>query len=137
MELSHEAVELRLWADNDSASYKRTGPALELLAKKMLRAIIKGFRYMKAFRAETVAILAKSRNTDDAQSVEEGYDVALKAMTRDYTVGDSVIVPDLEVRAGLLDIPKDKIPPVGKIYDFTLAHQVNAELDASHWKPAK
>jgi hypothetical protein len=37
MELSHEAVELRLWADNDSASYKRTGPALELLAKKMLR----------------------------------------------------------------------------------------------------
>ena len=37
----------------------------------------------------------------------------------------------------LLDIPKDKIPPVNKIYDFTLAHQVNAELDASHWKPSK
>jgi NitT/TauT family transport system substrate-binding protein len=108
-----------------------------VLAKKILRAIIKGFRYMKAFKAETVAILAKSRNTDDQQSVEVGYDVALKAMTRDYTVGDSVIVPDLEVRAGLLDIPKDQIPPVNKIYDFTLAHQINAELDASHWKPAK
>lgn len=36
-ELSHEAVELRLWADNDSVSYARTGPALELLAKRMLR----------------------------------------------------------------------------------------------------
>ena len=108
-----------------------------VLSKKILRAIIKGFRYMKAFKPETVAILAKSRNTDDEQSVEEGYDVALKAMTRDYTVGDSVIVPDLEVRAGLLGIPKDQIPPVNKIYDFTLAHQINAELDASHWKPAK
>ena len=40
------------------------------------------------------------------------------------------------VRAGLLGIPKDKLPPVNKIYDFTLAHQVNAELDAGRWKPA-
>ena len=33
---SHEATELRLWADNDGPSYKRsTGPALANLAKKM------------------------------------------------------------------------------------------------------
>ena len=33
---SPEATELRLWADNDGASYKRsTGPALANIAKKM------------------------------------------------------------------------------------------------------
>jgi ABC-type nitrate/sulfonate/bicarbonate transport system substrate-binding protein len=108
-----------------------------VLAKKMLRAIIKGFRYMKTFKPETIAILAQNRKTDDVHAVEDGYNVAIKAMTRDYTVSDAVILPDLEVRAGLLDIPKDKIPPVNKIYDFTLAHQINAELDAARWKPTR
>lgn len=35
--MEDEAVELRLWAENDGATYKRTGAALELLAAKMLR----------------------------------------------------------------------------------------------------
>lgn len=106
-----------------------------VLAKKMLRAVIKGFRYMKAFKPQTLTILEQAHQTTDVAAVEKGYDLAVKAFTRDYTVSDREILPDLTVRAGLLDIPKDKIPPVSKIYDFTLAHQINAELDASRWKP--
>jgi ABC-type nitrate/sulfonate/bicarbonate transport system substrate-binding protein len=106
-----------------------------VLAKKIIRAVIKGFRYMKTFKPQTLAILEKTHATSDVVAVEKGYDMAVRAFTRDYTVSDSVILPDLIVRAGLLDIPKDKIPPVNKIYDFTVAHQVNAELDASRWKP--
>jgi len=108
-----------------------------VLAKKMLRAIIKGFRYMKAFKPETIAILEKAYQTDDTHAVETGYDMALKAFTRDFTVSDAVIAPDLAVRAALLGIPKDQIPPINKIYDFTLARQINAELDASRWKPVR
>lgn len=108
-----------------------------VLAKKMLRAIIKGFRYMKAFKPETIAILEKAYPTDDPHAVETGYDVEVKSFTTDYTVPNAVIVPDLTVRAGLLGLTKDQIPPVNKIYDFTLAHQINAELDASRWKPAR
>ncbi|HEV8021309.1 MAG TPA: ABC transporter substrate-binding protein [Candidatus Lustribacter sp.] len=108
-----------------------------VLAKKMMRAIIKGFRYMKAFKPETIAILQKAYQTDDAHAVETGYDYASRAFTRDYTVSDAVIVPDLTVRAGLLGISKDQLPPLIKIYDFTLAHQINAELDAAHWKPTR
>jgi hypothetical protein len=48
-----------------------------------------------------------------------------------------VTVPDLTVRASLLGITKDQIPPINKIYDFTLAHQIDAELDASRWKPVR
>jgi len=108
-----------------------------VLAHKMMRAIIKGFRYMKAFRSGTIAILQKAYQTDDATAVAAGYAAAAKAFTRDYTVDDAVIGPDLAVRAAMLGITKDQIPPVNKIYDFTLAHQVNAELDASHWKPTQ
>lgn len=106
-----------------------------VLATKILRAVIKGFRYMKAFRPQTLAILEQTHQTSDLRAVEKGYDMAVRAFTRDYTISDAEILPDLTVRAGLLDIPKDKIPPVNKIYDFTLAHKINAELDASHWKP--
>lgn len=106
-----------------------------VLAKKILMPVIKGFRYMKTSRSGTLAILAQSHQTSDRRAVENGYDVALKAMTADFTVSDAVIMPDLAIRAALLGIPKDQIPPVNKIYDFTLARQINAELDASHWKP--
>jgi ABC-type nitrate/sulfonate/bicarbonate transport system substrate-binding protein len=108
-----------------------------VLAKKILRAVIKGSRYMKAFRPQTLAILEKTHQTADLAAVQKGYDLAVKSFTRDYTVSDAEILPDLTVRAGLLGMTKDQIPPVNKIYDFTLVHQVNAELDASHWKPAK
>jgi len=30
---------------------------------------------------------------------------------------------------------KDQIPPVNKIYDFTLAHQVMPNSTQVHWKP--
>jgi hypothetical protein len=106
-----------------------------VLAKKILRAVIKGFRYMKAFKPQTLAVLEKTHQTADLPAVEKGFDVAVKSFTRDYTVGDAEILPDLNIRASLINMPKDQIPPVNKIYDFTLAHQVNAELDASHWKP--
>jgi ABC-type nitrate/sulfonate/bicarbonate transport system substrate-binding protein len=106
-----------------------------VLAKKIMRAVIKGFRYMKAFKPQTLAILEKTHATDDVRAVEKGYDTAVRAFTRDYTIGDAEILPDLGVRAGLLGLAKDAVPPVNKIYDFTLAHEVNAELDASHWKP--
>ena len=106
-----------------------------VLAKKIVRAVIKGFRYMKTYRAQTLSILVGVQQTTDVAAVEKGYDLERRAFTRDFTVSDAEILPDLAVRAGLLGIAKDQIPPVNKIYDFTLAHQVNAELDATHWRP--
>lgn len=107
-----------------------------VLAKKVIRAVIKGFRYMKAFKPQTLVLLEKLHQTQDQSAIEAAYDQESKAFTRDYTMTDAEVMPDLAVRAALLGMPKDKIPPINKIYDFTLAHQVNAELDASHWKPA-
>lgn len=107
------------------------------LAKKIVRAIVKGSRYEKAFKAQTVAIVGKYQKPvahPHASEVEYGY--FMHAVTPDLTLGDENLASDLAVRAGLLDLPKEKVPPLDKIYDFSIVRAVNAELDASHWKPA-
>ena len=41
------------------------------------------------------------------------------------------------MRADLIGLPKEKIPPIDKIYDFSLVRAINAELDATRWKPSR
>ena len=106
------------------------------LAKKMLRAIIKGARYIKAFRSQTVGFSKfYQKETFSQKGSEYDYDELMQEITRDWTVDDALIQSDLTVRAGLLSIPKEQIPPIAKVYDFSLVRTINAELDKSHWKP--
>jgi hypothetical protein len=51
------------------------------------------------------------------------------------TAPADALIPDLAVRAQLLNIPKTEIPSIDKVYDFAIAQAVNAELDRSHWRP--
>jgi len=96
-----------------------------VLAKKMLRAIVTGARFAKAYEQQTFS--QRGSELDYAEFVQE--------LTPDWTVSDALIRSDLLVRAGLLNFPKDQIPPISKVYDFSLVRAINAELDASHWKP--
>ena len=108
-----------------------------ILAKRIVRAIVKGMRYEKRFKNGTVAILAKYQKPPHIHASEVQYDEFESAVTRDLTVSDEVIASDLEVRAALLGIAKDQIPPIDKIYDFSIVRAVNAELNASHWVPTR
>jgi NitT/TauT family transport system substrate-binding protein len=117
---------------------EKTLNANPALAKKMLRAIVKGARYIKAFRSETVAFSkAYEKETFSQRGSEYDYDEFMQEMTRDWTVDDALIQSDLNVRAGLLNIPKDQVPPIAKVYDFSLVRAINAELDKSRWKPSR
>jgi len=51
------------------------------------------------------------------------------------TAPADALIPDLAVRAQLLNIPKAQIPAIDKVYNFAIAQAVNAELDRSHWRP--
>jgi len=58
---------------------------------------------MKAFRPQTLAFSREDPPNHRCRAVEKGYDLAVSSFTRDYTVSDAVILPDLIVRAGLLE----------------------------------
>jgi len=106
------------------------------LVKKIVRAIVKGARYEKAFKSQTIAIVGKyQKPVAHPHASEVEYRYVMKAMTPDLTFRDDLIASDLAVRANLIGLAKDQIPPVDKIYDFSIVRAVNAELDAAHWKP--
>jgi ABC-type nitrate/sulfonate/bicarbonate transport system substrate-binding protein len=107
------------------------------LLTKMVRAIVEGARYLRAFKNESVAIVGKYQKADMLHADGAEYDEFMRSITRDDSVGDALIASDLDVRTGLLGIDKTTIPPIGKIYDFHIARAVNAELDAAHWKPKR
>lgn len=106
------------------------------LARRIVRAIVKGSRYEQAFKAQTIAIGLKYNPSVPPQQVSDEYDEFMHGRTADLTVKPEFAAADLAVHAGLMNIPKDQLPPLDKIYDFSLVRSVNAELDASHWKPA-
>ena len=106
-----------------------------VLARKIVRAIVKGSRYIRAFKAQTEAIEAKYDTTEAADVMSQDYDDFIQAESSDLTVTNADAQSDLEVRAALLGVSKDQIPPINQVYDFNLVRSVNAELDASRWKP--
>lgn len=106
------------------------------LVKSYVRAVVKGMHYMRAFRDETVDITIPYNKAPRDVSLEE-YDQVLLSMTQDGTVSDPTIRDDLEVRASLLNISTDKLPPTDKVYDFSFVREVNKELAASGWKPTR
>jgi ABC-type nitrate/sulfonate/bicarbonate transport system substrate-binding protein len=108
------------------------------LARKIVRAIVKGVRYEKAFKNETVAIVGKyQKPVAHPHASEVEYEYFMHASTRDLTFSNDLIATDLAVRAELAGIPRDKIPPIDKVYDFSLVRSINAELDAARWKPSR
>jgi NitT/TauT family transport system substrate-binding protein len=97
--------------------------------------IVKAVRYAHAFKSQTVAITAKYATNPNLTALGEDYDVLMEYLTPSLTARPDVLVPDLAVRAQLLNIPKAQIPPIDKVYDFSIAQAVGAELDRSRWRP--
>lgn len=109
-----------------------------VLAKKMVRAIVKGSRYERAFKSGTIAIVGSYQKSDAnprGNGVE--YDYYMRSSTRDLTFPNDLLAADLTLRATMIGVSRENVPPLEKVYDFTLVRAVNAELDAAHWKPAR
>jgi ABC-type nitrate/sulfonate/bicarbonate transport system substrate-binding protein len=106
-----------------------------VLARKIVRAIVKGSRYIHAFKTQTEAILNKYDPSETTRAMNDDYEEFLNAASADLTVSTADAQTDLDVRAALLGIPKDQVPPLDHVYDFSLVRSVNAELNASRWKP--
>jgi NitT/TauT family transport system substrate-binding protein len=105
------------------------------LVRRMVRAILKGVRHVKASRADTVAALLKhGQSNAEASGLE--YDTLIDSITTNGTMADLDQSFDVALRAVMLDVPKEKIPPTTSVFDFSFAEKANAELAAEEWKPA-
>ena len=104
--------------------------------KKMLRAIVKGMLYTRAYKQQTIAILLKSLPNGNAAAVAADYDAFIAGLTPDLMVSSEDIKNDLDVHAVLLNMPRESVPPVDAIYNFGPLRAAEAELRASRWKPA-
>ena len=106
-------------------------PALE----GFLRGSVKGVRYVKTHRAETMALLRRYEPQASERQFGTDYDDSLEAMTKDGIASDDMIRKDLEIRAETLNLPKEKIRPVADIYDYSPLRAATSAVDASGWKP--
>jgi NitT/TauT family transport system substrate-binding protein len=102
---------------------------------RYLRATMKGSRYMRKFKPQTLAIVSKYFQYSDPSMAVQDYDQTIPILTKDGTVPNDVLQRDMEVRAAILEIKKEEIPPLQRAYDYSFVRQVNGELDRAHWNP--
>ncbi|HXQ53156.1 MAG TPA: ABC transporter substrate-binding protein [Stellaceae bacterium] len=104
-------------------------------ALRFLRAVIKGFRYVKANENGTLDILMKRNPGGTREHFALVYDRVVKTMTKDGTVSDALAQQAIDENGEVLGIPPEKRRKLDEFVDFSLAREVNHELDQSGWKP--
>jgi NitT/TauT family transport system substrate-binding protein len=105
------------------------------LVLRFTRATLKGMRFMVAFRDKTVANIMKYNKTD-RNSTEADYGDVVQTLTSDGAAPTSVQQDEADIRAALLNLPKDKVPPLDCMFDFSFALKANQSLAAEGWKPS-
>lgn len=106
------------------------------LVQRMVTAMLKGVRAVKASRAATVASLL-THGQSDAAAVGSEYDNLIASLTDTGTMPADAQALDVALRAEMLGIAKDKVPPPSAVFDFSFVEKANAELQAAHWQPAR
>jgi NitT/TauT family transport system substrate-binding protein len=103
-----------------------------LLVEKFTRATQKGLQYALANRAGSIAVLSRSLKVKPDMAAKV-YDFARPAMALDGTVGEESqkrVIQDIVRLMG-----QKELPPPDRVFNFSLAHKVRMQLDASGWKP--
>ena len=111
------------------------------MVKRLLRGTQKGRLYEKAFPDETVTFLVKynqgGRRKTTRKALKLDHDSVLPSMTEDGTVPDKLLRREAEIRASLIGVAKNKIRPLGEMFDLSIMHEVNREMKAAGWKPSR
>ncbi len=103
------------------------------LVRRTMRAIFKGLSQVKATPEAAADSMAK-------HGLEKG---AAEFSARSFvprmlpagTVPRDVQDNELHLRADMLGVPKDQIPPAAAVFDFHFIEQAAAELKQAGWKP--
>jgi hypothetical protein len=69
-------------------------------------------------------------------AIERDVEGAVQDVDADGAMEEATAARELAVRAEVFGIAPDKVPPVGKVYDFSIVRGVIRELASSNWKPS-
>jgi NitT/TauT family transport system substrate-binding protein len=101
--------------------------------ERFIRGTYKGFLYIKENRAGTIPVVKQYLQVSDAVAVKAYDNVVRPSLTQDGTLNQETQAKAVEHVAKRLDLKET--PPLSKIFDFSIARRVIAEVQAKGWKP--
>jgi ABC-type nitrate/sulfonate/bicarbonate transport system substrate-binding protein len=101
---------------------------------RFMRATRKGMIYARDNRDGAIDVYVKQMKAQPDAAVH-GYEELRKVMAEDGAITPEAQGTELALRADMLGMPADKIPPIATVFDFSWLEKVNAELKAAGWKP--
>jgi len=106
------------------------------LVRRMVRAILKGVRHVKASRGDTIATLLR-HGLNDGEAIGLEYDIIAPSLTDNGTMPQDAQALDLALRADMLGLAKDRVPPPATVFDFRFANAASTSLDQAGWQPKR
>jgi NitT/TauT family transport system substrate-binding protein len=103
------------------------------LVRRTMRALLKGLATVKSSRAVTIATLVKHGSTPDAAAAS--YDIFAPSLSPTAIVSDADQQFELKLRAHMLGISEDKVPPPAQFFDFSFVRKAADELKEEGWTP--
>jgi NitT/TauT family transport system substrate-binding protein len=104
------------------------------LMEKFVRGTLKGLRYARENKAGTIPVLLRYMKIKE-DLAGQYYDLVRPIMTADGTVSAELQKKYLEQAVKVL-APKET-PAAERLYNYSIARKINAELNAAGWKPGK
>ena len=101
---------------------------------RFVRATRKGMIFAKTLKPQAIDVFVH-RMKGSPTGAETGYDELRKVMAEDATIPPDAQATELALRADMLGMAKDKVPPPSAVFDFSWIEKANAELAASGWVP--
>lgn len=89
--------------------------------RRVVRASVRGLRFMKQNRSETVAMLADYLHITPAQSAK-AYDASINSFSDDGMISDKGVLLDVQLTKERLKITKDI--PLGQLVDWSLVKEI-------------
>jgi ABC-type nitrate/sulfonate/bicarbonate transport system substrate-binding protein len=89
--------------------------------KKVVRATLRGTRFMKQNRAETIQMLADYLHITPSQSAK-AYDTSIKSFTDDGIISDKGVSLDVQLTKERLKMTKDI--PLSQLVDWSVVKEI-------------
>jgi ABC-type nitrate/sulfonate/bicarbonate transport system substrate-binding protein len=101
--------------------------------ERFIRGTYKGFLYIKDNRAGTIPIVARYLQVSESRAAKAYDQVIRPSLTQDGTLDQEMQAKAVEHVIKRLDLKAT--PPLSRIFDFSLARKVLAEIQSKGWKP--